>query len=91
MILIITIAWCVRKCLILGREKLGVPASEPVRLVLESDGTQVEDGEYFRTLPNNTVLLLLRPGERWYPTGVDVIKAGMYLGSDVIDVTRRYF
>lgn len=51
-------------------------ASEPVRLVLESDGTQVEDGDYWRTLPPNTVLLLLRPGERWYPTGVDVIKAG---------------
>lgn len=51
-------------------------AGEPVRLVLESDGTQVEDGEYFRTLPNNTVLLLLRQGERWYPSGVDVIRAG---------------
>lgn len=60
-----------------GKDKLGVPASEPVRLVLESDGTQVEDGEYFRTLANNTILLLLRQGERWYPTGVDVIKAGM--------------
>jgi hypothetical protein len=59
-----------------GKDKLGVPASEPVRLVLESDGTQVEDGEYFRTLANNTILLLLRQGERWYPTGVDVIKAG---------------
>lgn len=47
-----------------------------MRLVLECDGTQVEDGEYFRTLANNTVLLLLRQGERWYPTGVDVIKAG---------------
>lgn len=55
-----------------------MPASEPVRLVLESDGTQVEDGEYFRTLANNTILLLLRQGERWYPTGVDVIKAGLY-------------
>ncbi|VVC98612.1 unnamed protein product [Leptidea sinapis] len=54
-----------------------VSASEPVRLVLESDGTQVEDGEYWRTLPPNTVLLLLRPGERWYPTGVDVIKAAI--------------
>lgn len=61
-----------------GKDKLGVPASEPVRLVLESDGTQVEDGEYFRTLANNTILLLLRQGERWYPTGVDVIKAGLY-------------
>lgn len=36
----------------------------------------MEDGEYFRTLANNTVLLLLRQGERWYPAGVDVIKAG---------------
>lgn len=62
----------------IGKDKLGVPASEPVRLVLESDGTQVEDGEYFRTLANNTILLLLRQGERWYPTGVDVIKAGLY-------------
>lgn len=61
-----------------GKDKLGVPASEPVRVVLECDGTQIEDGEYFRTLANNTVLLLLRQGERWYPTGVDVIKAGMY-------------
>lgn len=54
-----------------------MPANEPVRLVLESDGTQVEDGEYFRTLPNNTVILLLRQGERWYPTGVDVIRTGI--------------
>ncbi|GBP43653.1 Cell death activator CIDE-3 [Eumeta japonica] len=60
-----------------GKEKLSVAANEPVRLVLESDGTQVEDGEYWRTLPPNTVLLLLRAGERWYPTGVDVIKAAI--------------
>lgn len=61
-----------------GREKLGVSVGEHVRLVLESDGTQVEDAEYFRTLPANTVLLLLRPGERWLPAGVDVIRAGNY-------------
>lgn len=52
--------------------------------MLESDGTQVEDGDYWRTLPPNTVLLLLRQGERWYPTGVDVIKAGKYC-SDGVD------
>lgn len=67
--------------LVRGKDKLGVPASEPVRVVLECDGTQIEDGEYFRTLANNTVLLLLRQGERWYPTGVDVIKAGKYTRS----------
>ncbi|KAF4519280.1 hypothetical protein B566_EDAN002170 [Ephemera danica] len=64
-------------CYDAGKEKLNVPPGEPVRLLLESDGTQVEDGEYFRTLPNNTVLLLLRPGERWYPAGVDVIRAAI--------------
>lgn len=62
-----------------GRDKLGLSLGEPVRLVLESDGTQVEDAEYFRTLPANTILLLLRPGERWLPAGVDVIRAGKYL------------
>ncbi|KOC67740.1 hypothetical protein WH47_11141 [Habropoda laboriosa] len=58
-----------------GKEKLGVPQNENVSLVLESDGTQVEDGEYFKTLANNTILLLLRHGERWFPTGVDIIRA----------------
>lgn len=70
--------YCIFDLKFVGKDKLGVPASEPVRVVLECDGTQIEDGEYFRTLANNTVLLLLRQGERWYPTGVDVIKAGEY-------------
>ncbi|XP_057321216.1 uncharacterized protein LOC130664997 isoform X2 [Microplitis mediator] len=60
-----------------GKEKLGVPPNENVSLVLESDGTQVEDGEYFKTLANNTILLLLRHGERWCPTGVDIIRAAI--------------
>ncbi|KAK6620408.1 hypothetical protein RUM44_006809 [Polyplax serrata] len=63
--------------LIRGREKLSIPATENVRLVLDVDGTQVEDGEYFRTLPNNTVLLILRQGERWHPQEVDVIRAAL--------------
>ncbi|XP_046390610.1 uncharacterized protein LOC124159104 [Ischnura elegans] len=64
--------------LVRGREKLGVSSGEAVRVVLESDGTQVEDGEYFRTLPPNTVLLLLRQGETWGPVGgVDVIRAAI--------------
>ncbi|XP_071874692.1 DNA fragmentation factor-related protein 2 isoform X3 [Bombus fervidus] len=60
-----------------GKEKLGVPQNENVSVVLESDGTQVEDGEYFKTLANNTILLLLRHGERWCPTGVDIIRAAI--------------
>uniref|UniRef100_A0ABD2WXB1 CIDE-N domain-containing protein n=1 Tax=Trichogramma kaykai TaxID=54128 RepID=A0ABD2WXB1_9HYME len=60
-----------------GKEKLGLTSNEKVSLVLESDGTQVDDCDYFKTLSNNTVLLLLRNGERWSPTGVDVIRAAI--------------
>ena len=50
-----------------GREKLGCSTSDAVRLVLESDGTHIDDGEYLKWLPDNTVFLLLRAGEPWTP------------------------
>lgn len=59
-----------------GKEKLNIAQNESVRLVLENDGTQIEDPEYFKTLPNNTTVLLLRNDEYWYPAGVDAIKTG---------------
>ncbi|XP_021949866.1 uncharacterized protein LOC110847264 isoform X1 [Folsomia candida] len=60
-----------------GREKLGIGVHETVRVVLETDGTQVDDSEYFRSLPDNTVFLLLRISDRWCPAGVDVIRAAL--------------
>ena len=44
--------------------------------MLESDGTQVEDGEYFQTLPENTIFIVLRPGENWAPAGEDIVSQG---------------
>lgn len=61
-----------------GKEKLNIAQNESVKLVLETDGTQIEDPEYFKTLPNNTTVLLLRDDELWYPAGVDAIKTGYY-------------
>ena len=58
-----------------GREKLDLGDAR-VRVVLETDGTQVEDPDYFITLPENTVFLILRQGEHWYPAGVEVYKQG---------------
>jgi len=65
-------------CFLAGKEKLNIAPNEPVRLVLEIDGTQIEDPEYFKTLPNNTTVLLLRNDEYWYPAEVDAIKTGNY-------------
>jgi len=56
-----------------GRDKLCVGAGELVRVVLETDGTQVEDGEYFQTLPENTIFIVLRGGEVWAPAGEDIV------------------
>ena len=60
-----------------GREKLCVNVGESVRIVLETDGTQVEDGEYFQTLPENTIFIVLRSGEAWAPPGeTDIVSQG---------------
>ena len=72
-----------------GREKLDLGTAR-VRVVLESDGTQVEDPDYFSTLPENTVFLLLRQGEHWYPAGVEVLRQGKKTYS-VCDEKSTYF
>ena len=59
-----------------GREKLCLSGGEPVRVVLETDGTQVEDAEYFHTLPENTIFIVLRSGEAWTPAGEDIVSQG---------------
>lgn len=48
-----------------GKARLHVEDSAKVRVVLEEDGTAVEDEEYFSTLDPHTVLMLIPPGHRW--------------------------
>jgi len=50
-----------------GKEKLGYSTNTEVYAVLEEDGTEVDEDDYFQTLPNNTTLMLLYVGERWSP------------------------
>lgn len=47
-------------------EKLGLP-SENLIVVLESDGTEVDDEEYFSTLDPDTSLMVLHGKEKWAP------------------------
>lgn len=50
-----------------GREHFGFTSSDPVTVVLESDGTIVEDQAYFLCLPSNTKFMLLNNKETWSP------------------------
>ncbi|MEQ2301955.1 hypothetical protein AMECASPLE_001526 [Ameca splendens] len=50
-----------------GCEFLGVNHTDPVSVVLEDDGTIVEDQAYFLCLPFNTKFMLLHDKETWVP------------------------
>ena len=45
--------------LISARDKFCIDPWMEVYLVLEEDGTEVDDEEYFQTLPDNTMFMLL--------------------------------
>ena len=53
-----------------SRRKLDTPLDVGVMVVLEEDGTEVDDEDYFQTLEPNTTLMLLHAGDRWSPLGV---------------------
>ena len=36
----------------------------------------MDDGEYFQTLPENSVFIFLRSGEIWRPEGTDAVRVG---------------
>uniref|UniRef100_A0A3Q4GGK9 DNA fragmentation factor, alpha polypeptide n=1 Tax=Neolamprologus brichardi TaxID=32507 RepID=A0A3Q4GGK9_NEOBR len=50
-----------------GRQCLGFNSSDSVTVVLENDGTVVEDQAYFLCLPSNTKFMLLNDKEKWSP------------------------
>lgn len=52
-----------------GKAKLNYAVDKKVYVVLEEDGTEVDEEEYFQTLPANTLLMLLYVGDRWSPFG----------------------
>ena len=60
-----------------GVEKLKYPAEQEIVVVLEEDGTEVDEDDYFQTLDDNTELMILYRGDRWSPfTSLDVTDNG---------------
>ncbi|XP_026223529.1 DNA fragmentation factor subunit alpha [Anabas testudineus] len=74
-----------------GRDVLGFSPSAPVTVVLEDDGTVVEDQAYFMCLPTNTKFMLLLEKEAWSPVHrIDggtawMLRESMILESDAVD------
>ncbi|XP_044208632.1 DNA fragmentation factor subunit alpha [Thunnus albacares] len=74
-----------------GCEFLGFTPSDPVKVVLEDDGTIVEDEAYFLCLPINTKFMLLHEKETWSPgRRIDggtawMARESMLLETDAVD------
>ena len=41
------------------------PSPRDFKIVLEEDCTRIDDEDYFKTLPDNTVLMVVTEGEQW--------------------------
>ena len=50
-----------------AQRKLCYEPDTAVVVVLEEDGTEVDEDDYFQTLDPNTCLMLLHAGDRWSP------------------------
>ncbi|XP_019743627.1 DNA fragmentation factor subunit alpha isoform X3 [Hippocampus comes] len=77
-----------------GSEFLGFTPHDPVTVVLEDDGTIVEDEAYFWCLPLNTKFMLLHEKETWSPLRrVDggtawMARDSVMLESDTVDAAH---
>jgi len=54
--------------LFLGKNALGYSDDEVVYAVLEEDGTEIDEDEYFQLLPEKTTLMILSGHENWSPS-----------------------
>mgnify|MGYP002652693492 CR=1 FL=1 len=57
-------------------EKFGYNTAKQLRIVLEEDGTEIEDNVYFMAAEPETVFLLLREAECWLNPGIDTLTSG---------------
>ncbi|KAB5546126.1 hypothetical protein PHYPO_G00068550 [Pangasianodon hypophthalmus] len=76
-----------------GSEALGYSADTSVSVVLDDDGTIVEDDAYFLCLPPNTKFMFLQDKEMWKPAkrfdgGTAWLMQSFDVGSDTVDSTN---
>ncbi|KYM97028.1 PREDICTED: DNA fragmentation factor subunit alpha-like [Cyphomyrmex costatus] len=53
----------------IARSRLAIPVDADLTIVLEQDGTEVDDEEYFATLEKNTSLMILHGDQKWIAAG----------------------
>ncbi|XP_017876791.1 DNA fragmentation factor subunit alpha-like [Ceratina calcarata] len=68
----------------IARNRLSLPLDAELTIVLEQDGTEVDDEEYFATLERNTSLMVLHGDQKWVAAGSSKA-ASRYIVVDDVD------
>lgn len=68
----------------IARSRLSLPVDADLTIVLEQDGTEVDDEEYFATLERNTSLMVLHGDQKWIAVGSSKT-ASRYIVVDDVD------
>ncbi|XP_003701488.1 DNA fragmentation factor subunit alpha [Megachile rotundata] len=68
----------------IARNRLSLPLDAELTIVLEQDGTEVDDEEYFATLERNTSLMVLYGDQKWVAAGSSKA-ASRYIVVDDVD------
>ncbi|XP_015126749.1 DNA fragmentation factor subunit alpha [Diachasma alloeum] len=71
-----------------ARSRLALASDADLTIVLEQDGTEVDDEEYFATLERNTSLMVLQGDEKWAAPGSSKT-ASRYIVVDNVDNAGR--
>ncbi|XP_055335265.1 DNA fragmentation factor subunit alpha-like [Paramacrobiotus metropolitanus] len=50
-----------------GKRKLAIDADQPIRVVLEEDGTEIDEEDYFQLVPDHSTFIFLKDQEIWMP------------------------
>lgn len=50
-----------------AKVKFHIELDQYIRIVLENDGTEIDDNDYFNTLEPDTTLMILVEEEKWTP------------------------
>lgn len=66
-----------------ARSRLALPDDGQLTIVLEQDGTEIDDEEYFATLERNTSLMVLHGDQKWMAIGGNL--TSRYIVVDDVD------
>lgn len=72
-----------------GKNKFDYPPEQEVIVVLDEDGTEVEDDDYLLCLPDQTTLVLLFSGDRWNDCNQDEVDTMQNPSTRVANILLR--